>query len=193
MHKFKYGGHFSKIIKANKIKYILMYFNNENDFLQAVYKSTMDESLGDGLKIKSQHELIGVEGTYKKKFGINRFKLPQQEKTSKSKDKFFDAPSDPISTIPRTLEGHKELDNLNKNFSKNLKEVNKDRQSLPSTKGKKVERSEENEEKINENKKRMGVSREKGKILTQNKQIIPKFPHKFGKFSRRSTLEFDRR
>ncbi|PKY55033.1 hypothetical protein RhiirA4_474229 [Rhizophagus irregularis] len=122
-NKLKYGGHFSKIIKVNKIKYILMLFNNENDLLKAIYKSTMDESLGEGLKIKSQDELIGEEETYKKKFGINRFKLPQQASTSKAKDKFYDAPSDPISTM--TLEEHEELDNLNKNFSKNLEEVNK--------------------------------------------------------------------
>ncbi|CAB4433174.1 unnamed protein product [Rhizophagus irregularis] len=63
-----------------------------------------------------------------------------------------------FSTIPRTLEEHEELDNLNKNFSKNLEEINKEKDSLPSTskKGKKVIRDEENEEKINENKKRMG-------------------------------------
>jgi hypothetical protein len=62
------------IIKINKIKYILMYFNNENDLLKAIYKSTMEEDLGKGLKMKSQDELIGEEGTYKKRIGINRFK-----------------------------------------------------------------------------------------------------------------------
>ncbi|PKY51746.1 hypothetical protein RhiirA4_468963 [Rhizophagus irregularis] len=113
MENLHYGGHFSKIIKVNKIKYILMYFNNKNDLLKAIYKSTMKENIGDGLKIKSQDELIGEDGTsYKKKFGTNRFKLPQQETSSKA-EKFFDAHSDPISTIPRTLEEHLELDSLN--------------------------------------------------------------------------------
>ncbi|PKK70303.1 hypothetical protein RhiirC2_779890 [Rhizophagus irregularis] len=84
MEDLHYGGHFSKIIKVNKIKYILI-----------------------------QDELIGEDETsYKKKFGTNRFKLPQQETSSKA-EKFFDAHSDPISTIPRTLEEHLELDSLN--------------------------------------------------------------------------------
>lgn len=39
LFNLKYGGHFSKIIKVNKIKYILMYFNNESDLLKAIYKS----------------------------------------------------------------------------------------------------------------------------------------------------------
>ncbi|PKY49415.1 hypothetical protein RhiirA4_465395 [Rhizophagus irregularis] len=90
------------------------------DKIEKFIISNMAGSLGDGLKIKNQDELIGEEGT--------------------------------------TLEEHEELDNLNKNFSKNLEEINKEKDSLPSTskKGKKVIRDEENEEKINENKKRMG-------------------------------------
>ncbi|CAB4418476.1 unnamed protein product [Rhizophagus irregularis] len=100
----------------------------ENDVikLQELEKNKKTSEIStsrEGLKIKSQDELIGEEETYKKKFGINRFKLPQQASTSKAKDKFYDAPSDPISTM--TLEEHEELDNLNKNFSKNLEEVNK--------------------------------------------------------------------
>uniref|UniRef100_U9U651 Uncharacterized protein n=1 Tax=Rhizophagus irregularis (strain DAOM 181602 / DAOM 197198 / MUCL 43194) TaxID=747089 RepID=U9U651_RHIID len=55
------GGHFAKIIKINKIKYILIYFNNESDLLKAIYRSTMEEDLGKGLQIKSQDELIGKE------------------------------------------------------------------------------------------------------------------------------------
>jgi hypothetical protein len=70
------GGHFAKIIKINTIKYILIYFNNESDLLKAIYRSTMEEDLGKGLQIKSQDELIGKEGTYKKRTGINRFKVP---------------------------------------------------------------------------------------------------------------------
>ncbi|CAB4412282.1 unnamed protein product [Rhizophagus irregularis] len=55
----------------------------------AIYNSTMKEDkIGDGLKIKLQDELIGEEGTYKKKVGSNKFKVPMQ---TKSKDKFVDA------------------------------------------------------------------------------------------------------
>ncbi|PKY58618.1 hypothetical protein RhiirA4_480687 [Rhizophagus irregularis] len=53
----KFGGHFAKVIKINKINYILIYFNNENDLLKAIYNSTMEEDdINRGLKIKSQDE-----------------------------------------------------------------------------------------------------------------------------------------
>ncbi|CAB4431328.1 unnamed protein product [Rhizophagus irregularis] len=115
------GGHFAKVIKINKIKYILMYFNNENDLLKAIYRSTMEEDLGKGLKIKLQDELIGDEGTYKRRSGINRFKIPTQ---TRAKDKFVDARSDVLSTIPRTEEEHQEIDDLNNNFSGRLEQIN---------------------------------------------------------------------
>jgi hypothetical protein len=153
----QYGGHFSKIIKINKIKYVLIYFNNEKDLLKAIYKSTMEETnMENGLKIKSQDELIGENGTYKKRFGINRFKIPQQNK----KDEFVDAPTDPISTIPRTLEEHEELDTLNSTFKERLEELSI-KPNLPSNKGKKkvVEISDDDddkeEKKTNKNKKRV--------------------------------------
>ncbi|PKY52258.1 hypothetical protein RhiirA4_469775 [Rhizophagus irregularis] len=63
LYNLKYGGHFSKIIKINKIKYILIYFNNESDFLKAIYKSTMEEDVGKGLQMKGQDELIDENGT----------------------------------------------------------------------------------------------------------------------------------
>ncbi|CAB4409352.1 unnamed protein product [Rhizophagus irregularis] len=64
----KFGGHFAKVIKINKINYILIYFNNENDLLKAIYNSTMEEDdINRGLKIKSQDELIGDEGTLRGK------------------------------------------------------------------------------------------------------------------------------
>lgn len=83
LYNLKYGGHFSKIIKINKIKYILIYFNYESDFLKAIYKSTMEEDVGKGLQMKGQDELIDENGTYKKRFGINKFKIPQQATASK--------------------------------------------------------------------------------------------------------------
>ncbi|PKY60342.1 hypothetical protein RhiirA4_483931, partial [Rhizophagus irregularis] len=135
----KFGGHFSKIIKINKVKHILIYFNNENDLLNAIYKSNMEENIGEGLKIKSQDELIGGDnGTYKKRFGINRFKIPQQTKTQ---------------------EEHDELDNLNENFKERLEEVNKEEERKPDYKGKKkaLEISDDDkiEEKTNNNKSQL--------------------------------------
>jgi hypothetical protein len=56
---------FGKIIRVNKIKYFLMYFNNEADMMLAVYKSGMEEELGKGLQIKSQDEIIGDNGEFK--------------------------------------------------------------------------------------------------------------------------------
>ncbi|CAB4432493.1 unnamed protein product [Rhizophagus irregularis] len=75
----------------------------------------MEEEMGKGLQIKSQDELIGEEGLYRKRIGLNKFKVPIP---SKSEDKFVDARSDPISTIPRTQEEHEELDKLNEYLAK---------------------------------------------------------------------------
>ncbi|PKB97460.1 hypothetical protein RhiirA5_433118 [Rhizophagus irregularis] len=150
----KYAGHFSKIIKINKIKYILIYFNNESDLLRAIYKSTMEEdNMENGLKIKSQDELISENGSYKKRFGINKFDLPQ-----KPKDGFVDAPTDLISTIPRSSEEHEELDNLNNNFKERLEELKMTTTATTQRKGKKkvTELSDNDvEEMKNENKKRV--------------------------------------
>lgn len=65
-HIWKYGGHFAKIIKINKVKYIIMYFNNEQDLFKATYDSVMNEDLGKGLQIKGQDEIIGKDGSFKK-------------------------------------------------------------------------------------------------------------------------------
>ncbi|PKK60132.1 hypothetical protein RhiirC2_793779 [Rhizophagus irregularis] len=46
-------------MRVNKIKYILMYFNNENGLMKAIYDSTMKESLQ---LLKMQDELIGDSG-----------------------------------------------------------------------------------------------------------------------------------
>uniref|UniRef100_U9U912 Uncharacterized protein n=1 Tax=Rhizophagus irregularis (strain DAOM 181602 / DAOM 197198 / MUCL 43194) TaxID=747089 RepID=U9U912_RHIID len=84
----------------------------------------MEEDMGKGLQMKSQDELIGEE------------------------DRFVDAKSDVLSTIPRTKEEHEELNVLNNNFSERLEEVNKI-SSLPEEKGKTIE----DKDKINKNKK----------------------------------------
>jgi hypothetical protein len=166
----KYGGHFSKIIKINKIKYVLIYFNNESDLLKAIYISTMKENnIEDALKIKSQDELIGNNGTYKKRFGINRFKIPQQN----TKDKFVDAPTDLISTIPRTLEEHEELDTLNTNFKGRLEELSKT-PSLPSIKGKKkvvdISDDDDDDKEETENKNKKRVVRKQGEREDSDKE-----------------------
>lgn len=48
--KSEYGDHFAKIIKINKTRYILMYFNNEKDLMKAIYDSMMNEDLGKDYK-----------------------------------------------------------------------------------------------------------------------------------------------
>jgi hypothetical protein len=93
----------------------LIYFNNESDTLKAIYRSTMDEDMDSGLQMKSQEDLIGSNGVYKKRIGINKFRVPTA--TTSKGDKFVDAQSSPLSTIPRSKEEHEEMDNLNDNFS----------------------------------------------------------------------------
>ncbi|PKY27546.1 hypothetical protein RhiirB3_443310 [Rhizophagus irregularis] len=56
----KYGGFFRKIIRVNKIKYILIYFNNKNDMMKG-----MNDDIGSGLQLKSQDELIRKNGGFK--------------------------------------------------------------------------------------------------------------------------------
>lgn len=52
-----YDGHFAKII--NKIKYTLIYFNNEQDMMKAIHE------IGAGLLLKSQDELIDKDGKFR--------------------------------------------------------------------------------------------------------------------------------
>ncbi|PKK70298.1 hypothetical protein RhiirC2_779881 [Rhizophagus irregularis] len=77
-----YGGHFAKIIKINKIKNILMFFNNEQNLFKATYESSMNEDLGKGLHIKEQDEIIRRDGSFKKpryRKTIDRNALPPSE------------------------------------------------------------------------------------------------------------------
>ncbi|POG74679.1 hypothetical protein GLOIN_2v1771116 [Rhizophagus irregularis DAOM 181602=DAOM 197198] len=48
----KYGGFFGKVIRVIKIKYILLYFNNENEIMNTFYKSGMEDEIGQGLQLK---------------------------------------------------------------------------------------------------------------------------------------------
>ncbi|PKY57008.1 hypothetical protein RhiirA4_428672 [Rhizophagus irregularis] len=52
----------SEVIRINKIRYILIYFNNENE-INAIYKSGMEDDMGLGIQLKSQDELIGKDGS----------------------------------------------------------------------------------------------------------------------------------
>ncbi|PKY36425.1 hypothetical protein RhiirB3_458993 [Rhizophagus irregularis] len=111
-----------------------------------------EENMENGLKIKSQDELITENGTYKKRFGINKFNIPQ-----KPKDGFVDATTDLISTVSRTSEEHDELDNLNNKFKERLDELTMTT-DMTQRKGKKkvTELSDDDDEETkNENKKRV--------------------------------------
>ncbi|PKC61068.1 hypothetical protein RhiirA1_398703 [Rhizophagus irregularis] len=46
----KYEGFFEKVFRINKLKYILIYFKNENDMMNTIYKSGMEDELGKGLQ-----------------------------------------------------------------------------------------------------------------------------------------------
>ncbi|PKC04499.1 hypothetical protein RhiirA5_422179 [Rhizophagus irregularis] len=48
------------------MKYDLMYFNNEQDLFKVTYQSAMTEDLGNGLQIKTQDEIIGKDGSFRK-------------------------------------------------------------------------------------------------------------------------------
>ncbi|PKC00518.1 hypothetical protein RhiirA5_428063 [Rhizophagus irregularis] len=84
----------------------------------------MEEDLGKGLQMKSQDELIGKDGVYKKRTGINKFIVPTH--TTSKGDKFVDALSSLLSTIPRSKEEHEELDDLNNKFSERLEKKKQD-------------------------------------------------------------------
>lgn len=124
----------------------MIYFNNENDLMQAIYKSTMEEDIGRGLQMKDQDELIGKDGVFKKRTGFTKFSVPTH--TTSKGDKFVNALSGSLST---SKEEHEELDDLNNKFSERLDKIEK----------KKVEITTEEivttveEDKVNGNKKRV--------------------------------------
>ncbi|PKC03602.1 hypothetical protein RhiirA5_423513 [Rhizophagus irregularis] len=74
------------------------------DTLKAIYKSTMDEEMGNGLQLKSQDDLIGSNRVYKQRTGINKLKSKEE---------------------------HEELDNLNNNFSSRLEEITAEKGKAP--------------------------------------------------------------
>ncbi|PKC11695.1 hypothetical protein RhiirA5_412784 [Rhizophagus irregularis] len=46
-------------------KYILIYFNNENDMMKAIYDYAIEDDSGTGLQVKKQDELIDKDGGFK--------------------------------------------------------------------------------------------------------------------------------
>ncbi|EXX53124.1 hypothetical protein RhiirA1_399694 [Rhizophagus irregularis] len=106
----------------------------------------MEEDLGKGLQMKSQDELIGKDGVYKKRTGINKFIVPTH--TTSKGDKFVDALSSLLSTIPRSKEEHEELDDLNNKFSERLEKKKQDDTIQEGT-------SSKEKDKFNKNKKRV--------------------------------------
>lgn len=63
----QYKAFFGKLVKVGKEKkYVILYFNNDKDLFNAVTKSTPNEALGEGLMIKCQDEIIGMDGKFKK-------------------------------------------------------------------------------------------------------------------------------
>ncbi|RGB42582.1 hypothetical protein C1646_750763 [Rhizophagus diaphanus] len=90
----------------------------------------MDEDMGKGFQMKSQDELIGKNGVFKKN---NKFKMPIH--TTHNGDKFVDALSSPLLTIPRSKEEHEEFDDLNNRFSEHLDKIEDKKEN---TKGKEM-------------------------------------------------------
>lgn len=105
----------------------------------------MEEAIEDGLKMKSQDELIGKEGVCRKRINTTKFSVPIH--TTSEGEKFVDAPTVPLLMIPRNKEEHEELDDLNNKFSKRLDKM-KDKETFIS---KEVTISEE-KDKFNKNK-----------------------------------------
>ncbi|CAB4415702.1 unnamed protein product [Rhizophagus irregularis] len=106
----------------------------------------MEEDIGKGLQLKDQDELIGIEGVFKKRTGLNKFNVPTQ--TTSNGDIFVVAPSGSLSTIPRSIEEHEELDVLNNKSSERL-----DSLSNKNTTEKEIQSKDK--DKFNGNKKRV--------------------------------------
>ncbi|PKB93481.1 hypothetical protein RhiirA5_441176 [Rhizophagus irregularis] len=89
--------------------------------------------------MKSQDELIGKKGVCRKRIKTTKFSAPIH--TTSEGEKFVDAPTAPLSTIPRNKEVHEELDDLNNKFSKRLVKM-KDKETFISKKGRREEESD---------------------------------------------------
>jgi hypothetical protein len=135
-HIREYGDHFAKIIKISKVKYIIMYFNNEQDLL---FKATYDsEDLGKGLQIKAQDEIIGKDGSFKKpgyRMTSNIIAHPPSED-----EQFEDAVMSPTVSTVSNNEVVEKFSQLNSDFSNRINEI-----KVNTIKGKEKEKGVESE------------------------------------------------
>ncbi|PKK61387.1 hypothetical protein RhiirC2_791875 [Rhizophagus irregularis] len=113
----------------------------------------MDEDMGKGLIMKRQEELIGKDGIYKKRTGINRFNVFAH--TTSEGDKFVDAYESPLSMIPKSKEEHEELDDLNSKFIEHLDKLEKKKEdvTIEGSMSAEKEEKEDKEDKFNNSKK----------------------------------------
>jgi hypothetical protein len=130
----KYGGHFAKILRVFGRKYVLIYFNNENDLMKALVDSAMVDELGNGLKLKSQDELISRNGNFIYRLSHRR---RSNKKTTSDNDLFFDLVSGTSKGQTTILAGNElrtqdvsgfvdQFNKLNEDFSKRVTELDKD-------------------------------------------------------------------
>ncbi|CAB4431235.1 unnamed protein product [Rhizophagus irregularis] len=106
----------------NQDKERIISLNNDLKIERERIKSLENDVIRlEKLEKKSLTSEVANSRTYKRRSGINRFKIPTQ---TRAKDKFVDARSDVLSTIPRTEEEHQEIDDLNNNFSGRLEQIN---------------------------------------------------------------------
>ncbi|CAB4430987.1 unnamed protein product [Rhizophagus irregularis] len=103
-HVRTYGGHFSKIIRINKVIYSNI-FNNENDLMKAIYDSAIKDDLGLGLRIKTQDNIISKNGSLengelqrRQKFSGRINELNGNTEGSKGKGKEVETSSDTLNS-----------------------------------------------------------------------------------------------
>ncbi|PKY57462.1 hypothetical protein RhiirA4_478540 [Rhizophagus irregularis] len=140
----------SEVIRINKIRYILIYFNNENE-INAIYKSGMEDDMGLGIQLKSQDELIG-----------------------KDDEQFFDTTdslTDPKESFNDKIEN---FNKLNEVISGRINEISGNQKESTS----KVSKEKRDSDIINTNKKRVAQIRLLGgivKVKIAGEYVINKF------------------
>jgi hypothetical protein len=108
-----YGGFFAKIIKLNKKKYILVYFNNEKDMMKAIYDSTINEKMGESLQLD---ELIDKNNSFRPWLKQKCTLQKQKKVVSTSDDKQFYKATDSMSQPRCNSDYVKNVNQLNENL-----------------------------------------------------------------------------
>jgi hypothetical protein len=121
-----YGGHFAKILRVFGRKLILIYFNNETELMKALLDSGMKDELGQGLKIKSQNELIGKDGKFISRLSRRRRSSNKFSSDGGDSDLFFDAEGElsNVQTIVGADSSSKTQDSSG--FVENFNKLNED-------------------------------------------------------------------